>query len=369
MRIAWDIKEAAGEKAGKGYYTFRLLDYFIKNDRKNEYFLFSGDECLSFDLPPNFHLIKTPRLFLFRYIWQAIELRRRKIDILFSSTSYVLPTIAHCKVVLIIYDFAVYHPFTKPAFKTQLVERLTLKKALKKAIRVAAISESTKREMQKLFVVPDEKIDVVYAGVDKGIEVSPKEIGRSLTKLKIKKKFILFVGTIEPRKNVKNLIGAYGMLSEKIREEYELILVGKKGWNTKEIYKAAEKLPGQVRFMGYLTERELASLYKKTSLFVYPSLYEGFGLPILEAMRYGAPVITSNTTSMPEVAGNAAVIVNPWHIEEIAAAMMKLINNPVLKERLIIKGFERIRQFSWDDCAEKVLASINKANRKNLPNY
>lgn len=361
MRIAWDIKEAMGQKAGKGYYTFRLLDYFIKNDRENEYFLFTDNKNLPFNLPSNFHQIKTPRFFLLRYVWQLIELMRKEIDLLFSSTSYLLPTIAACKIVLVIYDFAVYHSFTQSAFKTKIAEKLTLKRALRRATRIAVISKSTKKEMQRLFNVPDEKIDIVYAGVDRGIDVSPKQIEHSLNKLKINKKFILFVGTIEPRKNVKNLIVAYGKLPKKIRKKYELILVGKKGWNTKEIYETASKVPGKIRFMGYLTEQELASLYKKTSLFVYPSFYEGFGLPILEAMRYGAPVISSNTTSMPEVAGDAAMLINPWRSDEITAAMIKLINDSDLKERLIIRGLKRVNRFSWDDCAKKIMSSINKA--------
>ncbi len=219
MRIAWDIKEAAGQKAGKGYYTYRLLEFFIKHDRDNEYFLYFNDEKLPFALPSNFHHIRTPRFALFNYVWQAIDLKRKKIDILFSSTSYILATVASCKVVLIIYDFAVYHSFTRPALKTRLIEKLTLKRALKKATRIAVISKNTKREMQKLFNISDKKIDIVYGGVDKGIEVSPEDIESSLAKLKIKKKFFLFVGTIEPRKNVKNLIKAYGMLPAKKRKD------------------------------------------------------------------------------------------------------------------------------------------------------
>jgi glycosyltransferase involved in cell wall biosynthesis len=265
---------------------------------------------------------------------------------------------------LIVYDFAVFHRFTRPAFKTEVIEKLTLKKALNKATRLAAISENTKKEMQELFDIPPSKIDIVYAGVDAPIKMTRKEAREIISRIGIKQKYILFVGTIEPRKNVKNLIHAYAALPRSIRQEYKLILVGKKGWRTNDIYQAAVGLGNQVKFMGYLTERELASLYKTTTLFVYPSLYEGFGLPVLEAMSYGAPVVTSNTTSLPEVAGDAAIIINPWHIKEITRAIKRVISNDTLREKLITRGLERIKNFTWKKCAQKTLDSINKAGVK-----
>lgn len=359
MKIAWDIKEIFGQKAGKGCYTYKLLKYFIKYDQNNEYYLYFGEQKLPFKLPRNFHHIQTPDSPLIRYFFQFFDLKKKKIDLLFSSTSYILPSFAPCKTFLIIYDFAVYHSFTRPALKTLLIEKIALGRSIRKASRLATISTNTKKEIQKLFKIPDSKIDVVYAGVDNPLTITNDDTDKTLKKLKIKKRFILFVGTIEPRKNVKNLIKAYSLLPPRIKKEYQLVLVGKKGWRADEIYDEAKKLKDRVKFLGYLKEKELAALYKKTTLFIYPSFYEGFGLPILEAMSYGSPVITSNATSMPEVAGDAAIMINPWRIKEITQAMEKIINNQNLREELIQKGYKQTNRFSWRKCAKKVLSSIN----------
>jgi len=187
---------------------------------------------------------------------------------------------------------------------------------------------------------------VIWEGV-----LRPKKAKKNL---KNKQKFILSVGTIEPRKNFVNLIKAYQMLPARLRKSFRLIIIGKRGWHYKEILNLGAKTKG-VKFLGYLPEKKLADWYRLASLFVYPSLYEGFGLPVIEAMSYGLPVICSNTTSLPEIAGGAALFFNPLKPKEISRVIQKVLDNPKLQKKLIQKALERAKKFSWEKCSRETL--------------
>lgn len=180
-------------------------------------------------------------------------------------------------------------------------------------------------------------------------------------KYNLPEKFVLFLGTIEPRKNIEAVIRAFDKASYEF-PSYELLLAGGKGWNNKGIYEIHNKLKNKdkIRFLGYVEHEEKPALYKLASLFVFPSIYEGFGLPPLEAMACGTPVITSNASSLPEVVGDAGLMVNPYNINELVEAMKVMLSDAELRQRFIEKGLARAQKFTWERCAEKTLELIQQ---------
>jgi glycosyltransferase involved in cell wall biosynthesis len=227
-----------------------------------------------------------------------------------------------------------------------------IKPNLDKIDRIIAVSQSTKNDIMKYLDVHEDKITMIYEGVDE--KYKPVEDCSKIKKKYGVDKFILFVGTLEPRKNIPNLIKAFAKLNS---TEYKLVITGKKGWKYKSIFNTAEslKITDKTVFTGYVPEDDLPALYSAADLFVYPSLYEGFGIPPLEAMACGTPVITSNRSSLPEVAGNAALLVDPEDTDELAEAMMKVIGDSCLRDVMTKRGFEQAKKFSWDQCVRKTI--------------
>ncbi|OGP12527.1 MAG: hypothetical protein A2052_00015 [Deltaproteobacteria bacterium GWA2_54_12] len=171
-------------------------------------------------------------------------------------------------------------------------------------------------------------------------------------------KFVLFIGSLEPRKNIKGLLRAYSCLPEKMQKEFPMVIAGGRGWLNSDIPGLVSELgiKDRVHFAGFINDEDLSAVYSMASLFVYPSLYEGFGLPILEAMACGTPVVTSKTSSMPEVAGDAAALIDPSDADELAFSMRQLLESDAKRAELVIKGFERAKMFSWEKCARETLA-------------
>nr|WP_256502708.1 glycosyltransferase family 1 protein [Desulfuromonas sp. KJ2020] len=175
-------------------------------------------------------------------------------------------------------------------------------------------------------------------------------------RLHLPSRFVLFVGSIEPRKNLLRLLQAYQLLSDRLRREVKLVLAGFRGWENREVMAILKKLEGDVHYLGYVTEQDLAALYNLADLFVYPSLYEGFGLPPLEAMACGCPVLVSRIASLPEVCGEAAAYLDPENVEEMTAELTRLLEDGTARGQLATKGLERAQLFSWERSAREHLA-------------
>ncbi len=224
---------------------------------------------------------------------------------------------------------------------------------------ILTVSNFSKREMVEKLGIDPEKITVCYNGVD-DIFFIEESSGDIVRKYSGGSPYILFVGTLEPRKNVESLLEAFRELN---RREMKLLLAGKEGWGTESIRKKIQELAlGQdVSFLGYVPEEDLPHLYRGAEAFVYPSYYEGFGIPIIEAMASGAPVITSRAASLTETAGDAAILVTPGDVHGIVEALRGILDNPTLKGELRAKGIERAKVFSWDRCADQVL-SVYRGN-------
>lgn len=256
--------------------------------------------------------------------------------------------------VVTIFDFSVilfpeWHPKGRIRyFKKNFWENL------KRADRIIVISDYIKKEGVNLGL-PEEKLTTIHLGFDHEVfrTYSLHDLQLVQKKYGLSEHFLLFVGSIEPRKNLKNLLQAYISLNEEIRKDLKLVLVGFKGWENKEIKKLMNNNKKDIYYLGYLPDKELGKLYNLATLLIYPSIYEGFGLPPLEAMACGCPVVVSNVASLPEVCGDAAYYVDPHNIDSIAEGIYKVITDEALRQNMIEKGLQRAKLFSWEKSARE----------------
>ena len=235
---------------------------------------------------------------------------------------------------------------------------LMMPRFLRAVDAVIAVSDCTKRDAVRLYGLDEAKIKVIHEGVNPRFCTAPPEaISVVRQKYGLPKDFILSVGTIEPRKNLTSLLEAYRVLRDR-RGECKLVIVGQKGWLYEGFFRRLRELglKDEVIFPGFVPDEDLPALYSAADLFVFPSLYEGFGLPVLEAMACGAPVITSNTSSLPEVAGDAALLVDPTSIEALTHAMRNVLESKQLRDELSAKGYEQAAKFNWESAARETLA-------------
>jgi alpha-1,3-rhamnosyl/mannosyltransferase len=234
---------------------------------------------------------------------------------------------------------------------TRTYSRVAVPRVVSAAQRVIAVSEFTRRELVDLLGVPEAKIRVVPNGIEEVFTPEgPRRDGD----------YALAVGTLEPRKNLPRLVEAFARLSAEVRQDRLLVLVGALGWDTSETVDTLRRHSALVRELGHVDDDELRALYRGAELFAYPSLYEGFGLPVLEAMASGTPVLTSRTSSLPEVAGDAAVYVDPRDIDSIASGLGEALTDPDRLATLTAKGIERARLFSWDRTAAETLGLLEQ---------
>lgn len=223
-------------------------------------------------------------------------------------------------------------------------------------------SNFTKQEIITYMNFPEEKITVIYHGVDHNLYKKYNEniIQETKNKFNLNNDFLLFVGSIEPRKNLLTLLKAYHILSNDIKKNYPLVLIGFKGWENKEIMQEIEAEKEHIKYLGYLSNKELAHVYNLATLFIYPSLYEGFGIPPLEAMACGTAVIASNVASLPEACGDAAEYINPNDSNDIAEKIVDLLTNNTKRKALVKKGFEHAKDFSWDKASKAHMKVFQK---------
>lgn len=293
------------------------------------------------------------------------EMRKSPPDVLFVP-SHILPLSLPKKSVITIHDVAFRHLPKSYSFSQYHYLNWSTKFAVKKAAKIIVPSEATKEDLIRFFQCDPDKAVVIPHGFsapppideDKIISESPifKYFGISKSS-----PYVLFVGRLESKKNLSRLVEAFAKFSEK-HQDYRLILAGKRGVGFEQILKTVNGLDmtHKVIMPGYITEEEKAVLYKNAGIFAFPSLYEGFGLPLLEAFHYGKPVLCSNVSALPEVGGEAVHYVDPLKIEEIAEGLMKLAESHEYADDLVARGSERLKMFSWEEAAKKTLWTIKK---------
>jgi len=289
-------------------------------------------------------------------------LTTNKPDVFLTLTHYA-PRYTTIPTVVSVMDLSYVHfPHT---FRKNDLYQLTnwTKYSVENARRIITISQSSKNDIIKYYKIPADKINVVHLGLK---ELAMDSSTTSLDSFGVKGKFILFVGTLQPRKNITKLIESYSLLPQKIKSEYQLVIIGKKGWLYDEILSAPKKFDvmERVLFLDYVSDRDLPSFYKKASVYVLPSLYEGFGLPVLEAMRYGCPVVTSNVSSLPEAGGDAAIYVDPNDEKDIGDKILSVLTDDDLRKSMIEKGNVHYKKFTWEKAANEVLKVVEQAEGK-----
>lgn len=360
-RVCLDLSPAVHQHAGLGRYAQELLLALATADRQNEYVVFYNNPAAARVEPSleRFPKITTP---LSYKPWRLSALLAHFTRIpqdpllpgvdLFHATDHLLPYFRRIKSVFTLHDLIfLFHPETHKSLNRWFLT-LMMPRFLRAADAVIAVSECTKRDAIRFYRIPEEKITVIYEGVNPRFRpASPETIAAVRARYGLPERFILYVGTIEPRKNLTTLLEAFHHLLATY--DLRLVIVGKKGWLYERFFRRLRELglENRVLFTGYVPDEDLPAIYSAADLFVFPSLYEGFGLPVLEAMACGTPVICSNTSSLPEVAGDAALLVDPTDARALTGAMEQVLTNERLWATLRAKGMERARGFTWEKAA------------------
>ncbi|MBI4235629.1 glycosyltransferase family 4 protein [Candidatus Peregrinibacteria bacterium] len=356
MKIGIDIREAGGEKAGKGYYTFNLVQSLLTLDTKNHYILYTKDKIPGFEQYKNAEMRQVAAKSFFWHRKVAKDAAKEKVDIFFSPTSYIIPAILkkEIKSIFTVHDLVAFLHAKSHNKKATIIERFYLKKALKKAWKVLAVSQNTKRDLLKKFSFAEDKVEVIYPAASQNFKPLDKtKLYDFIVKTALPKNFFLSVGTLLPRKNYIRLIEAFKIFFYK-NPGWHLIIVGQKTRHYNEILAKIkeQRLDGHVHILGYLTENSLQNLYNLSQALIFPSLYEGFGIPLVEAMQCGCPVLASNTSSIPEVVVDAALLFDPKDTVEIAHKMQKAASDQSLCETLHFQGLKQSQKFSWQAAAK-----------------
>ena len=264
--------------------------------------------------------------------------------------------------VVTVHDFSIFlYPDWHPKERVEYF-KAHFRRYIDKANKIITDSEFIKQQTIEFLDCDPNKIESIYLGVDHNIfkKQSKNILNQFLKRKKLPSNFILFIGSIEPRKNLERLLLAYIELPNYLKQEYKLLLAGFSGWNNEKILNLIEKEKKNILYLGYVSTQELVYLYNLATIFVYPSLYEGFGLPPLEAMACGTPVVVSNVSSLPEVCGNAALYVDPYDINDINQKLQMLLNNIKLRNELSYKGLNHAQQFNWDKTTREHLAVFSR---------
>ncbi|MDP1629164.1 MAG: glycosyltransferase family 1 protein [bacterium] len=379
MVIGVDIRMLArGVRAGVQEYLINLLGQLPLKDPNINYRLFyNGLRKVKLDFPwLDFSNIRVyDFIFPSRLIDFSTKIFNRPrfdkmmggIDLFVSPHFFSAPLSRGVKKVTTFHDLSFEREPRFFSFRQRLWHRtVRAKKAAQTSFKLIAVSRSTKEDLINLYKIKPDKIEVIYSGIDPKLRILSKE-ELILERLRLKGKynlpdnFILYLGTIEPRKNIIGIIKAFNLLKKKSGfDEFHLVLAGSWGWLFDETLKIWRSSPfcDSIKFLGPIPAQDRVGLYNLARVFIYPSFFEGFGFPPLEAMACGTPTVVSTSSSLPEVVGGAAVLVDPYKIEEIYEALKLILGDCRLYRHLRLEGLKRAKQFSWEKCAQKTLAVL-----------
>ena len=359
MRIAIDAAQAAvDKKTGIEYFSYQLIDNILKYDKKNEYTILSNQD-IKFS-SKNYKLVKTQKKQFWNKFRLPLLLFKGNYDA-FLEPGYMLPTYTPKNSITYVHDLGFKHFPECYSIKNKLLQEGTLKLAVKKAKAILFLTESSKADFRRFYPNFRRRMQVTSLSIEKQRFDNANTIKRP-----IKDEYILYVGRLEKKKNILNLIKAYIILSKDGSFKHKLVLAGKPGFGYDEIRNEIKKenLESKVLITGYLSDESLPSYYKHASLFVFPSLYEGFGIPLLEAFASKTPVVCSNTSSLPEVAGEGAVYFDPQKPIQMAEAISETLNSKEIQKKLIEQGNKRLAGYDWKKTAEIVIDTFNSLNNE-----
>lgn len=378
MRIGIDCRTVlnprSGERAGVGHYTYHLVRTLLDQDRNNDYVLFfdyrmpreATQEFVQANVNISFFPFSSYGKFLpfaYSHMLVSAALLKHRLTV-FHGPANTVPLTYPKRSVITLHDLAIYrHP---EWFPTQMFStRLLVPQSIRKAKHIISVSQATKRDMQELFNVPNKKITVIPEAADTALLDLSDRYHDVRKKYKLSKRYIVFVGTIEPRKNLLTLFEAWNRLQmsrPEVVKDVQLVLAGGVGYNGEPAVAMIKKmkLDASVKHLGYISHNHKILLMKNATAFVFPTLYEGFGLPVLEAMQLGLPVITTNTSSIPEVTGQAAVLIDPNDVEAMAQALKKVLIDKKYATELGQKGRRQAEKFTWANNAAATLKVYTK---------
>jgi glycosyltransferase involved in cell wall biosynthesis len=360
VRIGIDARKL--HDFGIGTYIRNLLRQLARLDRETEFVLFArpDDREGLAALGENFRVVAetSGNYSVSEQVKIPLAIRREGVT-LFHAPHYVLPPLVTCRSVVTIHDcIHLMFPQYLPNRLAHTYARASISLAARRATRVLTVSESSKRDILRFVDAPADKIDVIYNAYDErfGVEPAAEEVVRVRERYQLHDEFVLYAGNVKPHKNLERLIEAFDLVRARGLDHLKLVLIGDEISKYAALRRAVHehRLHKYVRFLGYLPEETLAVMYRLAGVFVFPSLYEGFGLPPLEAMASGTPVVTSNVSSLPEVAGDAAVLVDPYDPQAIADGIYRVLSDEGLRRDLRRKGLARARQFSWAQSVRRV---------------
>lgn len=362
-KVALELQPICGKRSGIGTYTYELACRLKDHDGlefQGNIFNFFGksNDC---NAAHECHLpikeCKAIPYWAYRRIWHVVPLSyselfpRADLNLFFS---YVVPPRVEGKTIITIHDLThIRAPETMKSSNYKYISK-NLAYSIERSEKVIAISEFTRSEVHELLQVPMEKICVIPCAPSFGTDIVPLQ--RLAERYGITTPYLLYVGTIEPRKNLVRLIRAFERLKREAGIRHQLVLAGGSGWNNEEIYRTAAESPyaRDILFTGFVSAAEKNALYKNAAAFVFPTLYEGFGIPPLEAMHFGCPVVTSNAASLPEVVGNAAHLVDPLSEISIAEGIFQLLSDKSYCAALTANGYVQEKKYTWESSADKL---------------
>ncbi len=367
MRIGIDYTAAIRQRAGIGRYTRGLIGALPALDEENSYRLFVAARGAEGPIPTGRNFVARRAPLTDRetsLLWQRlrlpvpIELFLGRLD-LFHSPDFVLPPVWHARTVLTVHDltFLRVPQYAHPVLQQYLAR--VVPRSVHRADLILADSENTRRDVVELLGVPEERVRVIYPGVEARFQpVTAADVLAGVRqRYGLERPFILGLGTLEPRKNFSGLVEAFTRLLERRRLPHELAIAGGKGWLYEPIFERVRALglDARVRFLGHVGDDDLPALYSLAACLAYPSFYEGFGIPPLEAMACGTPAVIARTSSLPEVGGEAALYVDPGDVESITDALDRVLHDEALRALLVAAGREHARRFTWEEAARALL--------------
>ena len=365
-KISLELQWAVGKKTGVGWYIYNIVKELSKTD-KNDYiaefinFMGRHDVKSQIDYDIKIKQNKLLTYTMYNFLTKKMNISHNlilgtKSDI-YHFFNFTIPKNIKGKVIVTIYDTVF---FSAPETMGDMKAISEYKYAAERSDLILTISESAKSDIIKHFNVDEKKIEIVTPGIDLEKYLhnyTDIELENVRKKYKLPENYILYLGTIEPRKNIERTIKAFIKYKKEVKDDLKFVIVGGKGWKYDNIMKLIESMGTDIILTGYIDEEDKIPIYKLAQIFAFPSLYEGFGMPVLEAMAAGVPVITSNVSSLPEVAGDAAILVNPLNEDEIFEAYKKILSDKKLQLEMIEKGLEQAKKFEWKESA-KVLEQI-----------
>jgi glycosyltransferase involved in cell wall biosynthesis len=363
LKIAIDLSITKINQAGTAVYAASLIEALQQTDHRNQYQIFAVNQTRTMGQRKT--LGSRTKVVYHDMIWHHVILplkaRRAGADLLFMPAN-TTPLFTPCPTVVAIHDVM---PVTRPqnfTFWFRNYARVFMPLSARRSAVILTSSTHSKQDIVECFDVPPEKVVVTHLAANSKFRPISAEAVAAIKQKYGLDQFILVVGTLEPRKNIVRLIQAYALLRA-AGVTIPLVHVGSRGWLYDEVFGEVERLglEGSVRFLGRASLDDLVALYNAATVFVYPSLYEGFGIPVLEAMSCGCPTITSNLSSLPEVIGDAGIMIDPYNVEQIAEELKRVLEDHGLAEDMLVRGLSRANLFSWERCAHETMAAFDFA--------